>query len=218
MVRSTIDGTTTCRYAIVDRSPTHPITPALRQSYSFVPVQHMNAPITIFTTRTRDLGETERTAIVDLCTAAHQTDFGPLFSFLPPEGLHIIGTADGRIVGHAVVTTRWLQPGTLPLLKTAYVDAVATHPHYQGQGVGSAVMRHLAANISDYDIACLETDRTGFYARLGWKVWRGPLAGRRGDELIPTPDQTGIMILRLSRTPPLDLDDLLSIEEQGRIW
>jgi hypothetical protein len=36
--------------------------------------------------------------------------------------------------------------------------------------------------------------------------------------LIPTPDQDGVMILRLPRTPPLDLDGLLSIHVQGRIW
>ena len=172
----------------------------------------------MYTTRTDDLNEIERAAIVDLCTEAHQTDFGPLFSFLPPDGLHIVGRVDERIVSHAVVTTRWLQPGSLPLLKTAYVDAVATHPHYQGKGVGSAVMRHLAAVVTEYEIACLETDRVAFYTRLGWEVWRGPLAGRRGDELIPTPDQTGILILRLPKTPLLDLDSLLTIEVQGRIW
>src|SRR5687767_11704721 len=73
-------------------------------------------------------------------------------------------------------------------------------------------MRHLASVISDFKIACLETDRVSFYAHLGWEVWRRPLAGRRASELLPTPDQKGIMILRLARTPPLDLDSLLVIE------
>ncbi len=179
----------------------------------------MQTSITITTSRTQDLSEAERAAIVSMCTDAHQTDFSPLFSFLPPDGLHILGYAEDRLVSHAVVTTRWLQPAALPLLKTAYVDAVATHPRYQGQGIGSAVMRHLASVIAEeYTIACLETERVSFYARLGWEEWRGPLAGRQGTELIPTPDQTGIMILRLPRTPPLDLDSLLTIEVQGRIW
>jgi aminoglycoside 2'-N-acetyltransferase I len=117
-----------------------------------------------------------------------------------------------------VVTTRWLQPESLPLLKTAYVDAVATHPLYQGQGIGSAVMRHLAAVIPEYEIACLETERVSFYARLGWEAWRGALAGRKGTELMPTPEQKGIMVLRLARTPPLDLDGSLTVEYDGRIW
>lgn len=153
-----------------------------------------------------------------LCSAAHQADFSLLFDLLPPDSLHILGTVAGRLAGHAVVTTRWLQPEGLPLLKTAYVDAVATLPEYQKQGLGSAVMRRLAPEISEYEIACLETERVGFYERLGWEAWRGSLAGRRGSELLPTPDQKGIMILRLPRTPALDLDRSLTIEYDGRIW
>ena len=119
-----------------------------------------------------------------------------------------------------MVTTRWLQPEGYPLLKTAYVDAVSTLSSYQGQGYGSAVMRQLAKDIdSDYVIACLETVRETFYERLGWQTWRGPLAGRGEQGLVPTPEQRGIMILRLSQTPNLDLDAMLTIECQtGRIW
>ena len=124
-----------------------------------------------------------------------------------------------RLVSHAVVTTRWIQPERFPILRTAYVDAVATLPVYQRRGFGSAIMREVASQHLDYDIACLETDQVAFFQRLGWECWRGPRAGRSGTELIPTPDQQNIMILRLPRTPPLDLDRLLTIESQtGRIW
>ncbi len=174
--------------------------------------------ITIDTRRTKYINEAERSAIVRLCTQVHQTDFGPLFSFLPSEGLHVLAYEDERLVGHAVVTTRWIQPDNLPLLKTAYVDAVAADPKYQGQGIGSSVMRHLASVIQDYELACLETERVSFYAQLGWEEWRGPLAGRKGTELMPTPDQNGIMILRLARTPPLNLNGSLTVEYDGRIW
>jgi len=174
--------------------------------------------ITIDTRRTKDINETERSAIVRLCTEAHQVDFGPLFSFLPTDGLHVLAYGEEQLVGHAVVTTRWLQPDNLPLLKTAYVDAVATNPAYQGQGIGSSVMRHLASVIQEYELACLETDRVSFYAQLGWEEWRGTLAGRKGDERLPTPNQNGIMILRLVRTPQLDLDGSLTVEYDGRLW
>jgi aminoglycoside 2'-N-acetyltransferase I len=104
-------------------------------------------------------------------------------------------------------------------LKTAYIDAVATRPEYEGRGYGSAAMRRLAADIDEYDIGCLQTDRPRFYERLGWEIWRGPLAGRGEHGLIPTPDQRGVMVLRIPRTPPVDLDTLLTIERQpGRIW
>ena len=178
----------------------------------------MKINITMKTHRTRNLSEAERSAIVSLCTTAHQVDFGALFSYLPPDGLHVLAYEDGQLVSHAVVTTRWLQPDNLPLLKTAYVDAVATDPAYQRQGIGSSVMQHLASVIRDYELACLETERVSFYTQVGWEEWRGSLASRKGTELMPTPDQKGIMILRLARTPPLDLDGSLTVEYDGRIW
>ena len=80
-------------------------------------------------------------------------------------------------------------------------------------------MRRLAAEIGDYEIACLQTDLPAFYERLGWEVWRGPLAGRGEQGLIPTPDQRGVMVFRLPQTPPLDLEGQLTIERQpNRIW
>jgi len=112
----------------------------------------------------------------------------------------------------------WCWYITLPLLKTAYVDAVSTDPAYQGRGIGSSVMRHLASVIQEYELACLETERVSFYTQVGWEEWRGPLAGRKGTELLPTLDQKGIMILRLARTPPLNLDGSLTVEYDGRIW
>jgi aminoglycoside 2'-N-acetyltransferase I len=80
-------------------------------------------------------------------------------------------------------------------------------------------MDRLAAEIGDYEVGCLQSDIPSFYERLGWEVWRGALAGRSDDGLIPTPEQRGVMVRRLPRTPPLDLDMQLTIECQpDRIW
>jgi aminoglycoside 2'-N-acetyltransferase I len=170
--------------------------------------------------QTEDLKAAERASIVELCIAAHQEeDFKNLFSYIPSGGRHFLAYRGAEMASHAVVTTRWLQPEGNPVLKTAYVDAVATLPAYQGQGYGSSVMGHLANNIPEYEIACLETEKTAFYERLGWEVWRGALAGRSAQGLIPTPEQKGIMVLRLPGTPDLNLDGALTIESQGgRIW
>lgn len=170
---------------------------------------------------TEDLNGTVRTAIIRVCVEAHQEeDFNNLFTYIPSGGWHFLAYQNEQLVSHAMVTTRWLQPESHPLLKTAYIDAVATLPAYQGQGYGSAILRQIASAINnEYVIACLETDRESLYRRLGWQTWRGPLAGRSEHGLIPTPDQRGIMILRLSQTPALNLDSALSIECQtGRIW
>lgn len=171
--------------------------------------------------KTEELDGHTRNAIVNLCVTAHaEEDFKNLFSYVSSGGWHFLAFEDNQLVSHAMVTTRWLQPEGHPVLKTAYVDAVATLPSAQGRGWGSTVMRELAKSIDrEYVIGCLETQRTGFYERLGWDVWRGPLAGRGEQGLIPTPEQRGIMILRLSQTPALNLDSLLTIECQTeRIW
>lgn len=177
--------------------------------------------VSLTSARTEDLDEATRADIIQVCIKAHQEeDFKNLFSYMTSGGWHFLAYLDNQLVSHALVTTRWLQPEGQPELKTAYIDAVATLPAVQGQGYASALLRQMAKAINgEYIIACLETERTTFYERLGWEVWRGPLAGRSKDGLIPTPDQTGIMILRLSQTPPLDLDCELTIEcQDGRIW
>ena len=179
----------------------------------------MSEAIMVTSARTEELNAETRASIIHVCRTAHQEDdFTHLFSYIPSGGIHVLAYREHEVVSHAVATTRWLQPEGLPLLRTAYVDAVATLPAYQGQGIASTLMRHLATVISDFEMACLETERVSFYARVGWEVWRGPLAGRRAAELLPTPDQKGIMILRLARTPPLDAESLLVVEYDGRIW
>lgn len=180
----------------------------------------MGRDLILRTLTTEELDESTRAAIVEVCITAHnEPDFYNLFSYISSGGRHFLGYRGDELVSHAVVTTRRLRPEGSPRLKTAYVDAVATHPAAQSQGVGSAVMRALAAGIDDYDIACLETDIPDFYTRLGWELWRGPLAGREADgQTVPTPEQTGILILRLPYTPSLNLEGRLTIEIDGRIW
>jgi len=181
----------------------------------------MAKTITITSAYTEDLNPATRAEIIQVCIDAHQEeDFKNLFTYAPTGGWHFLAYHADKLVSHAAVSTRWLQVEGQPLLKTAYIDAVATLPTHQGQGYGSAVMRQLASDIDrEYIIGCLETERKTFYERLGWQTWRGPLAGRSEQGLIPTPEQRGIMVLQLSRTPPLDLDSALSIECQDeRIW
>ena len=171
--------------------------------------------------RTEDLDPGTRRTIIDLCIAAHDTDaFEQLFDhFIPSGGRHFLGRIDGRLVSHAVVTTRGLQSPPGLVLRTAFVDAVSTLPPFQGRGSATAVMRRLGSEIDDYEIGCLQTDLVGFYERTGWEPWRGPLAGRDEDGLTYTPEQRGVMVLRLPSTPALDLESLLTIERQpDRIW
>jgi aminoglycoside 2'-N-acetyltransferase I len=176
--------------------------------------------VTVDVVRTEDLAPPRREEIIQLCIRAHDTEeFRKLFFYVPEGGRHFLGSVDGQLVTHAVVTTRWAQPGGHPILRTAFVDAVSTDPPHQNRGYGSATMLRLGASIDDYGIGCLQTDRVPFYEHVGWQLWRGPLGGRGDDGLIPTPDQRGVMVLTTPSTPTLDLDALLTIEPQpDRIW
>jgi aminoglycoside 2'-N-acetyltransferase I len=98
------------------------------------------------------LGLAERQEIIDLCTAAFDEDFARLFELLPGSR-HILLRDGGVLVSHACWVTRWLQPVGLPLLRTAYIEAVATHPQREGKGLGSQAMELVAAEIAGYDLA-----------------------------------------------------------------
>lgn len=178
-------------------------------------------PIQIISAKTEALSTATRDSIIELCIAAHHNDdFRNLFTYVPAGGWHFLARREELLVSHAMVTTRWLQPDGWGTLKTAYVDAVSTAPGTEGRGYASAVMRQLANDVAaSYVIACLQTDIPDFYTRLGWELWHGALAGRAEHGLVPTPDEHGIMVLRLPLTPPLSLDQALTIECQPhRIW
>ena len=165
----------------------------------------------------RELGRQVRHEIIDLCAAAFDEDFGQLFQVLPGS-IHVLAERGGILVGHACWVTRWLQPSHCRPLHTAYVEAVATAPRLQGQGIGSAVMRRVALAIAGYQLGALSPTEPAFYARLGWEAWRGPLAIRSQAGLINTPDE-GVMIYRTAGTPPLELDRLLTAEwRPGELW
>lgn len=174
----------------------------------------------IATVRTATLSAAGKTAIVEMCSSAHGVDFGELWDLLPPDSVHATASLGGELVGHAVITTRWLQPGGHPFLRCAYVDAVATAPAHQHRGIGSAVMRRLAAtaDAGGFEIGGLESELRGFYEPLGWQRWRGQLAGLTDAGLVPTPDQDGIFVLRLAHTPTIDIDAPLTIQADGRLW
>jgi aminoglycoside 2'-N-acetyltransferase I len=157
-------------------------------------------------------------AIRDLCSDAYREDFSHAFELLGP-GVHVIGRLDEEIVSHAMWVDRELEIGGRGRLHTAYVEAVATRPAFQRRGFGTGVMRRLAREIRGYDLGALSPSDEGFYARLGWEAWRGPLFIRTATGIEATPDE-GVMILRLEKTPAgLDLDSPLSAEwRPGEVW
>lgn len=167
--------------------------------------------------QTADLDAAERAAIVALCERATGSDFSILFELVErsPESWHVLAYADGALIGHALWYPRWLQADGGPLLRTAYVEAVAVEPARQGRGIGSSLLTRLAAEIAGFELGALSTERHSFYGRLGWEIWQGPLAVRTSEGLETTTlddPADRVMILRTPCSPPLDLSATLAAE------
>jgi len=136
-------------------------------------------------------------------------------------GRHFVVELDGRLASHAAVVERELWTGP-HRLRTGYVEAVATRPELQRRGLATRAMRAVNEHIAEsYDVGALDTGSHGFYERVGWERWRGPLSVRTEDGERRTPDEDGyVMVLRVPRTPAnLDLDAPISCEwRAGDVW
>jgi aminoglycoside 2'-N-acetyltransferase I len=159
----------------------------------------------------------DRADILALCSQAFEEDYTPyLESFV--DAVHILARLDGQFVSHALWIERWLQVGDHPPLRTAYVEGVATAAGFRGRGIATIVMKRLAEEIASFEIGALSPADTGLYAHLGWEYWQGPLFTRKGGMRISNPDEA-VMILRLPKTPALDLSMPISIEwREGEVW
>jgi aminoglycoside 2'-N-acetyltransferase I len=164
-----------------------------------------------------------RADIIDLCETAYNEDFSRLFEDFGSTSHILVRGERGALASHAMWVTRWLQPEGHPLLRTAYVEAVATDPAYQRRGLGTAVMERLVDAVRAdpvWELVALSPAVPEFYRRRGWEPWLGPLAIRRGDVLEPTPADEFVMIRRLPRTPAtIVTTSLLTAEwRPGELW
>ena len=164
-----------------------------------------------------------RVEIITLCESAYEEDFSRLFELLPGS-VHVMARDEGgALISHAAFVERWLQPAGHAVLRTAYVEAVATAPAAQRRGLATAVLRRLIDAVAAepaWQLAALSPSDAGFYARRGWELWRGPLAIRRDGAIDPSPGDEQVMIRRLARTPAtLDPAALLTAEwREGELW
>jgi len=166
----------------------------------------------------KDLSSDEQQAIIKFCSRAFEKELDSLFrAFVYPT--HVLGYQAGTLVSHALWVTRRLRAGKGPLLRTAYVEAVATEQAFRGLGYATAIMKRVEEEIQDYDLGGLSPFSVAYYERLGWELWRGSLYIRTEAGLVPTPDDEQVMILRLPKTPDLDINDTLSAEwRTGELW
>jgi aminoglycoside 2'-N-acetyltransferase I len=135
-------------------------------------------------------------------------------------GVHVFAEAEGRVVAHASVVRRELHAGG-HRLRTGYVEAVATRPSHQRQGLGSLVIGEVGELIDrTYRLGALATGVVGFYERLGWVAWEGPTSVRTAAGMVRTATEDGNVFVRLTPTSPeLDLSAPISCDwRPGDVW
>ena len=129
---------------------------------------------------------------------AHWQQIGPGPHFL-------IYDERGGLAAHACIGVLDVEAAEL-VLRTGYVEDVATRVDMRGHGLATALMRELMTwlrSAPDLELAALSTGSHRFYESFGWERWRGPSAVTEPNgSRTPTPDEDGgIMIARLPRTP-----------------
>lgn len=135
-------------------------------------------------------------------------------------GWHVLAVERDAVLAHAAVVPRRLEVAGRPV-RTGYVEAVATQPARQREGLGSQVMREARQIVEDaFELGALATSTHGFYTRLGWERWRGPTYVREGARLVRSPDEDGaVMVLRTGATRGLDLAAPIACEtRRGDAW
>jgi len=89
----------------------------------------------------------------------------------------VLARADGRVVGFVTA----ISDGVL----SAYVPLLEVLPEYEGQGIGSELMRRLLARLDDLYMVdlCCDAELEPFYTRLGLMTLERGM-GRRNREAL----------------------------------
>ena len=88
-------------------------------------------------------------------------EFRKLFTHIESGGRHYLDRG-AELVSHAVADDAMGRTRRCAGVADRVVDAVSTHPQYEGRGYGSVTMRRLAAEIDDYEIAGVDGSGRAF--------------------------------------------------------
>ena len=164
----------------------------------------------IFTVPANELTRAQIDQIIALCSEVFRCDYAFYMNLDLPR-VHVLGYVGERLVAQALWLTRRLRVGAGPWLEAADIEGVATHADFRRRGYGSAVMRRLQGEISGFDLGVLSPSQEGWYRRLGWEHWLGPLFIVKDGVAEATPDDY-VMVYRTPKTGALDLTASLTGE------
>lgn len=116
-------------------------------------------------------------AVRDVHFAAFDAEHGPVVSYLtddlrtlvgPSDGLSLVAQDAGRVVGH-VMFTRSLLDAPRRLVDVQVLSPLAVLPEYQGQGIGSALVRRGLEILTERSVPLVFLEGSpGYYARFGF--------------------------------------------------
>jgi aminoglycoside 2'-N-acetyltransferase I len=135
-------------------------------------------------------------------------------------GTHILIRDSGVLVAHSAVVPRLIYIGKSQF-RAGYVEAVATLPHRQHQGLGTmAMIETNSAIANEFEIGTLSSSSKDFYRKLGWEDWKGPsFVVKDGEWIRSESEDDGIMILRTTLSPKLDLESRIACNQRsGDSW
>lgn len=135
-------------------------------------------------------------------------------------GMHALVVHRGALIAHgAVIQRRLLYRGSA--LRCGYVEAVAVHQDWRGQGLGSAVMDALEQVIrGGYHLGALSASAAGekLYRPRGWLHWQGPTAVLGPAGVVRTSAEDG-SVFALPVTVDLDPGAELACDwRDGDVW
>lgn len=136
-------------------------------------------------------------------------------------GVHVLARDGGHVIAHASAVPRLIRFGEEPWRTVGYVEAVATDPGRQGEGIGRQTMLALHAEIRlRWPVALLSTGRAkGFYQQLGWEPWRGLSYTQTASGVVADGEHGGLMVLRVNPTVVPDLSVAVTCEDRpGDAW
>jgi aminoglycoside 2'-N-acetyltransferase I len=135
-------------------------------------------------------------------------------------GVHVLVRDGGHLIGHASAVPRLIRFGDQPWRTVGYVEAVATDPERQGEGVGRLAMERLHEEIaSRWVAALLSTGRaTGFYELFGWQRWLGPTYTQTRAGVV-LDGHEGLMVFSCDRSVALDRTVAVTCQDRpGDVW
>ncbi|MDP1720039.1 MAG: GNAT family N-acetyltransferase [Candidatus Nanopelagicaceae bacterium] len=135
-------------------------------------------------------------------------------------GTHILIRDSGLLMAHAAVVPRLIYVGESQF-RAGYVEAVATIPSRQHQGLGTMAMIETNSVIANqFEMGVLSFSSKDFYRKLGWEDWKGPsFVVKDGEWVRSESENNGIMILRTALSPTLNLGSRIACNQRpGDSW